>query len=153
MAILIVNLALIMLFVVVFIFFYIRDSEYQKRLFRYEKSLDDLNKELYKMHKFIKDNANKNTSVNNIDYEKIIKNELKNIHDLINKDRKYVDGKIAKIEEKVKASSVIPSGFGSSDDRKILSMFKDGWSIESIARELRISKSEVEFTLKLAEIG
>lgn len=150
MAILIVNLALIILFAVVFIFFYVRDSEYQKRLFRYEKSLDDLNKELYKIQKFVKDNANNSSEG---DYFNKLKSEFKNIYDTIDKDRKYVDSKIAKIEEKIKASNVIPSGFGSSDDRKILSMFKDGWSIESIARELRISKSEVEFTLKLAEIG
>lgn len=151
MAILVVNLALIILFAMVFIFFYIRDSEYQKRLFRYEKSLDDLNKELYKIQKFVKDNSNNRNDGG--DYLNKLRSELKNIYDAMDKDRKYVDSKIAKIEEKIKASNVIPSGFGSSDDRKILSMFKDGWSIESIARELRISKSEVEFTLKLAEIG
>lgn len=31
-------------------------------------------------------------------------------------------------------------------------MFRDGWSIDAIAKEMRLSKGEIEFTLKLADI-
>ena len=47
----IINVGIIVLFVLIFIFFYIKDSESQRRLARFEHSLDELNKDLYKLQK------------------------------------------------------------------------------------------------------
>ncbi len=148
-----VNFGMIVLFVLIFIFFYIKDGESQRRLSRYEKSLDDLNKEIYKIQKFLKNNEIESSD----DMQKNIKadfsNSLDDIYAIIEKDREYVDNKLAHIEEKIKEINFFPSSASNVDDRKIIAMFKDGWSIESIARELMITKSEVEFTLKLANIN
>ena len=38
------------------------------------------------------------------------------------------------------------------DEGRIIAMFKDGWSVDSIAKELRVGKGEVEFTLKFANL-
>ena len=76
------------------------------------------------------------------------------IYAIIEKDRDYVDNKLSVLEDRLKENSFYPNqSSGNIDDRRIISMYKDGWSIENIARELMITKSEVEFTLKLADLG
>ncbi|RDU62673.1 hypothetical protein [Helicobacter sp. MIT 14-3879] len=144
--ILIINIGIVVLFLLIFIFFYIKDGDSQKRLARYEKSLDDLNKEIYKLHKLIKNLPNDNSKANFRSY-------IDDIYSIIEKDREYVDIKLQALEDKLKESNLYASNISSNiDDRRIISMFKDGWSIENIAKELMITKSEVEFTLKLADI-
>ena len=156
MNILIVILALVILFAMSFAYFCIKDSEGQKRLTRYEKSLDDLNKELYKIQKYLKDSSVNMGNANLNEMQNSIKNDVRkaidNLHSIIEKDREYVDSKISMLNDKIKEANFFPASSSGIDDRRIVSMFKDGWSIEAIARDLRITKSEVEFTLKLADI-
>lgn len=146
---LIINIGIVVLFVLIFIFFYIKDSDSQRRLARYEKSLDYLNKDIYKLQKFIKNMSSNDNAELKMDFRK----SLDDIYAIIEKDREYVDNKLTILEDRLKENSFYPSSSSSNiDDRRIITMFKDGWSIENIARELMITKSEVEFTLKLADI-
>lgn len=146
---LIINIGIVVLFVLIFIFFYIKDSDSQRQLARYEKSLDDLNKDIYKLQKFIKNMSSNDNAELKMDFRK----SLDDIYAIIEKDREYVDNKLTILEDRLKENSFYPSSSSSNiDDRRIITMFKDGWSIENIARELMITKSEVEFTLKLADI-
>ncbi len=145
----IINVGIIVLFVLIFIFFYIKDSDNQRRLMRYERSLDELNKDLYKLQKALK-------SMQSIDPQEIrmdFRKSLDDIYAIIEKDRDYVDNKLSVLEDRLKEHSFYPNqSSGNIDDRRIIAMYKDGWSIENIARELMITKSEVEFTLKLADL-
>lgn len=145
----IINVGIIVLFVLIFIFFYIKDSESQRRLARFEHSLDELNKDLYKLQKALK-------SMQSIDPQEIrmdFRKSLDDIYAIIEKDRDYVDNKLSVLEDRLKEYSFYPNqSSGNIDDRRIIAMYKDGWSIENIARELMITKSEVEFTLKLADL-
>lgn len=151
---LIINLGIIVLFVLIFIFFYIKDGESQRRLLRYEKSLDDLNKEIYKIKKFLKSTEGGGYSENMQENIKAdFRSSVDDIYAIIEKDREYVDNKFAIIEDKIKEINYFPSSSSNVDDKKIIAMFKDGWSMESIAKELMMTKSEVEFTLKLANIN
>ena len=147
---LIINVGIIVLFVLIFIFFYVKDSENQRRLARFEHSLDELNKDLYKLQKALK-------SMQSIDPQEIrmdFRKSIDDIYAIIEKDRDYVDNKLSVLEDRLKENSFYPNqSSGNIDDRRIISMYKDGWSIENIARELMITKSEVEFTLKLADLG
>lgn len=154
-AILVINFGIVVIFVLVFVFFYIKDGEVQKRLSRYEKSLDDLNKEIFKIQKFLKSNEIENgySEENQKQLKLDFRNTIDDIYAIIEKDREYVDNKLLIIEDKIKELNYFPSSSSNVDDKKIISMFKDGWSIESIAKELMITKSEVEFTLKLANLA
>lgn len=147
---LIINVGIIVLFVLIFIFFYVKDSENQRRLARFEHSLDELNKDLYKLQKALK-------SMQSIDPQEIrmdFRKSVDDIYAIIEKDRDYVDNKLSVLEDRLKENSFYPNqSSGNIDDRRIIAMYKDGWSIENIARELMITKSEVEFTLKLADLG
>lgn len=145
---LIINIGIVVLFVLIFVFFYIKDGESQRRLARYEKSLDDLNRELYRLNKMIKDVSSIDTSKNDF------RNAVDDIYNVIEKDREYVDSKLQILEDKIKENSPYQQSALSNnvDDKRIISMFKGGWSVENIAKELMIAKSEVEFILKLADV-
>lgn len=146
---LIINIGIVVLFVLIFIFFYIKDGESQKRLMRFERSLDDLNKDVYKLQKSLKNISSNDNAELKMDFRK----SLDDIYAIIEKDREYVDNKLTILEDRLKENSFYPSSSSSNmDDKRIISMFKDGWSVENIARELMMTKSEVEFTLKLAGI-
>lgn len=146
---LIINIGIVILFVLIFIFFYIKDGESQRRLAIYEKSLDDLNRELYRLNKMIKEVSSVDTSKNDF------RNAVDDIYNVIEKDREYVDNKLQILEDKIKEnSSYLQSTLSNVnvDDKRIISMFRSGLSVENIAKELMIAKSEVEFILKLADI-
>ena len=154
-ALLVINLGIVVIFVLVFVFFYIKDGEVQKRLLRYEKSLDDLNKEIFKIQKFLKSNEIE-SGYSEESYKQLkldFRNTIDDIYAIIEKDREYVDNKLLLLEDKIKESHHFSGTLGNVDDKRIISTFKDGWSIESIAKELMITKSEVEFTLKLANLN
>ena len=146
---LIINLGIVVIFVLVFVFFYIKDGEVQKRLLRYEKSLDDLNKAIFKIQKFLKNNEMEN-DYSEESYKQLkldLRNAIDDVYAIIEKDREYVDNKLLIMEDKIKEISHFPSSIGNVDEKRIVSMFKNGWSVESIAKELMITKAEVEFTL------
>ena len=59
--------------------------------------------------------------------------------------------RIASLENGVKQIS-IPTSVHGNDDEKIISLFKQGVSLDTISKELHISKAEVEFVLKINKI-
>lgn len=147
-------------------FNYTRNFEINKRIRRFEKGMEDINNEIFKIHKWIKDSELENqlstTALHNkIKTESIdaVNNALVKVYRQIeileaqvNKERDYIEEKIVSIEEKIREFGYFPSSNTSIDEKRIISMFRDGWSIDAIAKEMRLSKGEIEFTLKLADI-
>ncbi len=168
-------------FILLIIYLYLKETESSKRSRRYEKSIEELNKEVYRLHKRIKEldsdlehfkvsikaqiyqdtrleiknllETNLNTELSPIqaDMESLkkewgaCKNNIQNLEDLENK--------IFSLEERIKEFAYTPTNPTNIDEGRIISMFKDGWSVDSIAKELRIGKGEVEFTLKFANLN
>ena len=62
-----------------------------------------------------------------------------------------LESRIANLENGVKQIS-IPSSIHANDDEKIISLYKQGVSVETIAKELHLAKPEVEFVLKINKI-
>lgn len=147
-------------------FNYTRNFDLNKRLRRFEKGMEDLNNEIFKIHKWIKDNELENqlssTALNTkIKTESIdaVNNALVNVYRQIeileaqvNKEGNYIEEKIVGIEEKIREFGYFPTSSTNIDEKRIIGMFRDGWSIDAIAKEMRLSKGEIEFTLKLADI-
>ena len=147
-------------------FNYNRNFDLNKRLRRFEKGMEDLNNEIFKIHKWIKDNELENqlssTALNTkIKTESIdaVNNALVNVYRQIeileaqvNKEGDYIEEKIVGIEEKIREFGYFPTSSTNIDEKRIIGMFRDGWSIDAIAKEMRLSKGEIEFTLKLADI-
>lgn len=145
---------------------YTRNLDFLKRLKRFEKGVEDINNEIFKIHKWIKDSELEDrlssTAFNTrIKTESIdaVNNALVNVYRQIeileaqvDKERDYIEEKLVSIEEKIREFGYFPTSNTSIDEKRIVSMFRDGWSIDSIAKEMRLSKGEIEFTLKLADI-
>jgi len=61
------------------------------------------------------------------------------------------DKRLHQLEDGMR-SLAMPSQVSSMDDAKIIALFQRGAEIESIAKELHLSKPEVEFVLKINKI-
>ena len=62
-----------------------------------------------------------------------------------------VDKRLSHLEEGLRQLSM-PASVTGMDDEKIISLYKQGIPIDAIAKELRLSKAEVEFVLKINKI-
>ncbi|PAF42686.1 helix-turn-helix domain-containing protein [Helicobacter sp. 11S03491-1] len=145
---------------------YIKDRESLKKTQRLEKAIEALSKEIYKTRKWIQENemqaefanstlgnnikdevkSNLNSSLSNL------YSHIQNMQQTLDKDRDYFEEKIISLEGKVREFGHFSSSGNDVDEKRIVAMFQDGWSIDSIAKELRVGRGEVEFTLKLADI-
>ena len=61
---------------------------------------------------------------------------------------KQIENKIFNIEHSVKNKMVDFSNINKSDEQKIINLYKNGYTIEQISRELRIPAGEVELVIK-----
>ena len=76
---------------------------------------------------------------------------LKQLQENINAIEVEIDSRVSNLESGVKQIS-IPSSIHGNDDTKIIALFKQGVTLETISKELHISKPEVEFVLKINKI-
>lgn len=76
---------------------------------------------------------------------------IKKLHDAIETIDARIDARISHLESGVKQIS-IPTSIHANDDEKIIALFKQGVSLETISKELHLSKAEVEFVLKINKI-
>lgn len=145
----------------------LKDKEAAKRLARYEKTIEDINREMHRIQKGFKDFEAKLTySLENInalveeDSREIINEALEALYAHINELQNSLDSeksgvlnRILLLEDKVKELVYVPSSsINSIDEKKIVELKRQGLDNEAISKKLRISKSEVEFTLKLANL-
>lgn len=163
-----------LVFILLIIYLYLKDYESARKARRYENSIEDLNKEIYRLQKKFKEQENdlekfkqsfkqqiyqetrlemKNLIDSNL-YAQIspIKTHLSSLREKYEEYQDNIDNKIIALEERIKEFAYTPSNPNNIDERRIISMYKDGWSVDSIAKELRIGKGEVEFTLKFANL-
>ena len=167
----IVGIALVSILGLAYLF--IKDLENQRKLKSYEKSIEDLNKQLYNFQKkfdSLKENnqSDMQNSSKSIDakvnemraeLQNDLKNALSNISPLIDVlegiqksfqiHKNKIDLRMEQIEERVKSVLSISNILSSSDEERIVSMFKEGKAPEEIAKELRLTKGEVDFVLKV----
>ena len=145
---------------------YAKDASYTKNIRSVATVVEELNRELFYLKKnltetqgSIKENSQRMTD--EAIYEEIERSVydlvqplslgIKQLQDNINAIDAEIANRIAQLESGVKQIS-IPNSVHGNDDEKILSLFKQGVSIETISKELHISQPEVEFVLKINKI-
>lgn len=150
----------------IFAFLYVKDKEQTKKMRGLEKSITDLNKQMYMLTKKIKERELENdmqAGSSNTHLKQEIKDDLdrtaagiyQSVEQLDAAFKAYqqqMEDKIAILDDRVKESTMLPNTATTLDEGKIIQMFQSGWSIDHIAKELRIGRGEVEFTLKLANL-
>ena len=160
----VVAMAGIILYLLYFV--YAKDSQYSKNIRSVASVVEDLNRELFYLKKnlgetqgSIKENSQRMNDEQI--YEEIERSVydmvqplslgLKQLQENINAIDVEIGNRMAALESGVKQIS-IPTSVHGNDDEKILSLFKQGVSVETISRELHISQPEVEFVLKINKI-
>jgi len=145
---------------------YAKDAQYSKNIRSVASVVEELNRELFYLKKTltqtqgsIKENSQRMND--EAIYEEIERSVydmvqplslgLKQLQENINAIDAEVENRISQLESGVKQIS-IPTSVHGNDDEKILSLFKQGVSIETISKELHISQPEVEFVLKINKI-
>jgi hypothetical protein len=160
----IVILGAIILYLLYYVF--TKDAQYTRNIRSVASVVEDLNRELYYLKKkldqtegSIKDNSQR---MNDDEiYQEIERSVYDMVHPLslaikqlqnnIDTIEHEMQTKMLQLESGVKQIS-IPASIHGNDDEKIISLFKQGVSVETISKELHLSKPEVEFVLKINKI-
>ena len=123
----IIFMAVIILYLLYYV--YSKDAQYSKNIRSVANVVEELNRELF----YLKKNLNKAQTDMQTDAQRmtddVIYQEIeRNVYDMVH------------------------SSMHGNDDAKILSLFQQGVSLETISKELHISQPEVEFVLKINKI-
>ncbi len=143
-------------FFMLFLFYYMlkREKIIENKFAAMELSIEELNKELYLLKKEVK-------NIDNVEaiakIEKIIEEIVDDIKILEDKNKEFyekVEEEISKIENNIKKSHLTTSlnSINKHEESKILNLYKNGYSIEEISRELRIPAGEIELVLKFSNL-
>ncbi len=145
---------------------YTKDTQYNQNLHSIASVVEDLNREIYYLKKTTKEIQVKSKidsrgmsdeeiyqEIERSVYDLVhpLSQALKQVQENINMIDSQIESRIANLENGVKQIS-IPSSIHGNDDEKVISLYKQGIDLETISKELHISKAEVEFVLKINKI-
>lgn len=161
-------LVLAMAAMILYLIYYVftKDSEYNKNIRSVATVAEELNREIFYLKKQLGETQagiKKNTNRMNDDeiYQEVertvydmvkpISLSLKRLEESVHTIDEHISSRISSLESGVKQMS-IPASIHGNDDEKIISLYKQGVTLETISKELHISKAEVEFVLKINKI-
>jgi hypothetical protein len=153
---------------ILYLIYYVfaKDAEYNKNIRSVATVAEELNREIFYLKKKLDETQSsikKNSSrmsdediyqeVERTVYDMVkpISLSLKRLEEGIQRIDEHFESRISSLENGVKQIS-IPSSVHGNDDEKIISLYKQGITLETISKELHISKAEVEFVLKINKI-
>ncbi len=143
-------------------YFYIKDKENALKITKLERAIEDINKSLHYLRKAIDEHSAKPEL--NIDELKddmkfmldreinvkilpILKS-LQGFEKVVEDFQNEQENRLSNLEQKAQTISKLSPDFA-NEEQKIVELFENGKSIEQIAKDLRISTGNVEFTLKM----
>ena len=161
---LVVAMSAMILYLIYYVF--TKDSQYNKNIRSVATVAEELNREIFYLKKKLTDtqktikSSTSRMSDDEIyqevertvyDMVKPISLGLKRLEESVQSIDEHIDSRLSSLESGVKQIS-IPNSVHGNDDEKIISLFKQGVPLETISKELHISKAEVEFVLKINKI-
>ena len=161
-------IVVIMAAIILYLLYYMftRDAHYSKNIRSVASVVEELNRELFYLKKKLAEtqkniDSNAQRMSDDLIYQEIersvydmvspLSQGLQQLQENINAIEAHIDTRVSTLENGVKQIS-IPSSIHGNDDEKILSLFKQGISLDTISKELHISKPEVEFVLKINKL-
>ncbi len=151
---------------IVMVYSYMRDSENARQIRFLANTMDNFNKQLFalerkveKIELVIKES---HAPVNTKDIEQKMEKELASMAEPIAFSlneiqsafahfKTQMESRLEHVEDGMKSISM-PKSLTGLDDQKIISLYKQGMDEEAIAKELALSKGEVEFALKISKM-
>ncbi len=162
--IILIAIGVVLLYLIYYIF--TKDSQQARQIRAMAHAVEDLNRQLFEMHKKLHQEVvevaamipSKEDINLGHDFEKGVQElyfplseSLQSIEiNLQNQKHEFTD-RIQVLEANLK-SLTLPSSVHSMDDDKIIALYQQGHTLEMIAKELHLSKAEVEFVLKINKI-
>lgn len=153
------------LLVASFAFFLIKDKENMSKIYKLERAVEEMKKSLHYLQKEL----NEKTSSSNFDADALkdeikfsldreinvkilpILKSLQGFETVIESFQNEQETRLSSLEQKTKSMNKLSPDF-TNEEQKIVELFKQGKSVEQIAKDLRISTGNVEFTLKMKEL-
>ncbi len=135
---------------ILFLYFYMlkRDKVVENKLAALELMLEDVNQEVYKIKKNLKQNTTQNMLE---EMESVIDKLVENIKQMEEKNAirlKEMENKVFTLEHSIKSKMADFSNINKTDEQRIINLYKNGYSVEDISKELRIPAGEVELVIK-----
>ena len=162
----VVVIAFGVILLVVMLYIYIKDAENSRQIRSLANAIDGLQQELHKNRKSfetrLQQRLDEESEKHEISLDRELNNQFKEMAEPIAQmieevQNRYdhtkveTETRLAHIEEGLKGLTM-PMSSNLVDDHKIIAMFQQGMPTEIIAKDLRISKHEVEFALKLTKL-
>ncbi len=166
-----IEIALVALAILVMgLIYYIvsKESEVTSQIRSVAKAVDDLHRELFMMDKRLKQeleiiaslqesvpvsqnslHAELGREVNEISVP--ILESLGHIEGSLSAYKEKTENRLRYLEERIRNLS-LPTSISGLDDEKVISRYNQGLDVDTIAKELRLSKAEVEFVLKINQL-
>ena len=151
---------------IVMVYSYLRDSENSRQIRFLANTMDNFNKQLFTLERKMENVENhikqEKPSSTTDDLENMMEQELTSmaepiafslneIQNSFTHFKTQIEGRIEHLEDGIK-SIAMPKSLTGLDDQKIISLYKQGMDEDTIAKELALSKGEVEFALKIAKM-
>jgi septal ring factor EnvC (AmiA/AmiB activator) len=140
---------------ILFLFFYIinRDKIIENKMAGLELGLEEINQEIFKLKKEVK-TLKENNGLDEVDsiIEEIV-DSIKKVEKNYNEKLKELEDKINVLENNSKRKIFDFSNVNTQDEERIKALYKSGYSIEEISRELRIPAGEIELVLKFSNLN
>ncbi|MBC8238122.1 MAG: hypothetical protein H8E76_07810 [Helicobacteraceae bacterium] len=145
---------------------YTKDAQYSRNIRSVASVVEELNREIYYLKKNMTETQksiqkNKRGMSDQEIYEEIERSVydmvqplslgFKQLQENIVTIDSQIESRVSSIENGVKQFS-IPNSVNGNDDEKIISLYKQGITLETISKELNISQPEVEFVLKINKL-
>ena len=154
--------------IILYLLYYVfsKDADYSKNIRSVATVVEELNRELFYLKKKLSETQqnieeNSQRMTDEVIYQEIersvydmvqpLSHGLKQLQQNISAIEVEIDSRVSNLESGVKQIS-IPASIHGNDDTKIISLFKQGVTLDTISKELHISKPEVEFVLKINKI-
>jgi len=143
-----------------------KDAQYKKQIHLLASTLENINQELFHIKKAQNESQKRIETISSkMSDEEIYQEIERGVYDMLQPiidnvrameenmgvlDSK-VDFRLSSLENGVKQIS-LPSSLHAKDDEKIIHLFNQGIPLETITKELHLSKAEVEFVLKIHKL-
>jgi len=149
----VVSMAVIILYLLYYVF--TKEAECFKNIHSIASVVEELNRELFYIKKTLDDTQEGREGVSQRgSYEQIYQEMQGYICERVeplSSEIEQIDSRILNLQKSVEQISMSASTH-EYDEEKIIALFEQGSSLESIAKELYLSQSEVEFVLKINKI-
>lgn len=159
-----VGMAGIILYLLYYV--YTKDALYNKNIHSVASVAEELNREIYYLKKNMTETQKSiQQNTRGMSDKEIYEEIERSVYDMVQPLSlgfkqlqeniiaidSQMESRVSSLENGVKQFS-IPNSVNGNDDEKILSLYKQGISLETISKELNISQPEVEFVLKINKL-